>query len=477
LTELDDEDALSLANELRRCALELFRDAAQLDLATLLQASTELWSHTWSSMERDHGWRHTSFRESSVFGRLLSAFAHCALTMTLASANETQLRSHFQSAVESLDVAQILEAPGEVVQTMLALVEAERMRRAVQYESQIAAAANETFEQPSAWIIAGSPVVPPSASALTAFLSRVPFGIARQPIERRTDLNANRIVTHYLRRSRPLVLSQSDTVEWNALRLWSDMRLLRYRIGHRTLPFEVHNDEQQQQQSQSDDRWRETPMRVANFIDNYVVPDLRRCNAQLRNSVGGNSDVVARCAWLASPLLFDHIPELLSDLTVPKMLEGDRQQQQNSVMAWFSTSRCVTPLHSESGADDTQALDTVLVQVAGYRYVRLFDRSQEPLLLLRAAADRTEAGESLPLVQTILHDSDETLDARVRGSQYSDVVLAPGELLIIPSSHFYTSRTLTPSIAVLFLKSKSSSTSSKQSPTHSSKKETASTNI
>ena len=164
-----------------------------------------------------------------------------------------------------------------------------------------------------------------------------------------------------------------------------------------------------------------------------------------------------------SPLaLFEQLPRLKEDFEAPEALcaacNGGRGVQK--INAWFGSEGTVTPLHFDS-------YDNFLVQVAGYKYVRLYSPEQTKFLHV-GEARKTEAetaiGSSSAATKdiTMAQNNISPIDVEDRSglnkkkyplfklAQCTEIILSPGDTLFIPEGTWHYVRSLSPSFSLNF---------------------------
>lgn len=260
-------------------------------------------------------------------------------------------------------------------------------------------------------------------------------------------------------RARPVVLPASCglTRGWTALSEWADLLGLVEAHGMRTVPVEIGRH--------SLGTWREETMLLSEFVARFILASALRVEGKMTNRKDGEPRYDApsfeaamavpseHIGYIAQHPLFDHIPALKRAFRPPAVLckhcnDGGGIRRVN---AWFGTDSTVTPLHFDS-------YDNFLVQVVGYKLVRLYDPQQTRFLHAADGGrdgdgDATLAQGNISPVSVESYDSDPRQQAAFpsfAAARYTETVLGPGEALFMPRGVWHYVRSLTPSISVNF---------------------------
>lgn len=147
---------------------------------------------------------------------------------------------------------------------------------------------------------------------------------------------------------------------------------------------------------------------------------------------GGNSQ---KKGYLAQHQLFDQIPELMDDISVPEYCSlGDNLDP--DINAWFGPKGTISPLHQDPKSN-------LLCQVKGSKYVMLSSTDMSPYLYpnegILSNTSQIDA-ESINLQKF-------PLAARAK---FTHAFLRPGEMLFIPAKHWHYVRSLDVSFSVSF---------------------------
>ena len=139
--------------------------------------------------------------------------------------------------------------------------------------------------------------------------------------------------------------------------------------------------------------------------------------------------------------IFDLIPELMTDIESNLILLGDVPVQ---IHGWFGTGGTRTPLHYDS-------YDNILVQVVGFKYIRLY-RSDQTKYLYQVSTKNAQ-GSLLSQGNFSAVDceqEDNKKHPKVSKAKYVELVLSPGDAVYIPAGCWHYVRSLTTSFSVSF---------------------------
>eukprot|EP00042_Codosiga_hollandica_P023632 m.94805 g.94805 ORF g.94805 m.94805 type:complete len:471 (-) comp51267_c0_seq9:25-1437(-) len=223
--------------------------------------------------------------------------------------------------------------------------------------------------------------------------------------------------TDFMRTSRPVLIT-GGMADWPALARWSHVAYLKEKAGNRTVPIEFGG-------VYTASSWGQRLMTLSDFIDEHVFPE---------SAASSQPQGVPSFGYLAQHQLFDQIPELERDILTPDYCcLGDGEVMQ--VNAWFGPQDTVSPLHHDPHHN-------LLCQVVGYKYVRLFEPAESSRLyphsdFLLSNTSQVDVGRP---------DFDKF--PQLRHANYSEVVLAPGDMLYMPPKHWHYVRSLTVSFSV-----------------------------
>ncbi|XP_066954847.1 lysine-specific demethylase 8-like isoform X1 [Macrobrachium rosenbergii] len=198
---------------------------------------------------------------------------------------------------------------------------------------------------------------------------------------------------------------------WPANELWN-IGYLREVAGGRTVPVEIGA-------RYTDESWSQALMTLDEYLTTYIT-----------KRVPG-----APTGYLAQHHLLDQVPELQEDLLIPDYCHlGEHPPRLN---AWIGPKGTVSPLHHDPDHN-------ILVQVVGYKYVRLYKEDQteylyphpDPLLSNTSQVD-VEGPE----------DPNQPL---LKNAQFYDLIIGPEEAVYIPPRCWHYVRSLSTSFSVSF---------------------------
>lgn len=244
-------------------------------------------------------------------------------------------------------------------------------------------------------------------------LSTLPAGSLRgDRVKQRSCPPLEDFLRDYFLPGIPLVLTDSID-HWPAMRNWNDITYLQKVAGHRTVPVEVG-----EHYLAAD--WKQELMTISEFLERSLTH-----SAQSTNRL-----------YLAQHPLFEQVPELQADISIPDYCSiggGDLQ----SINAWLGPAGTITPLHHDPHHN-------LLAQVVGRKYVRLYspESSQniypypEPMLCNSSQVDVTN-------VDLVKFPNFEHL-------KFTDCILEEGQMLYIPPKWWHYVESLTPSFSVSF---------------------------
>lgn len=201
---------------------------------------------------------------------------------------------------------------------------------------------------------------------------------------------------------------------WKALKRWKNLKYLLSVAGNRIIPIEIGS-------RYTDENWSQQLLSFSEFLQKYVLTEC--------DQVG----------YLAQHQLFEQIPELKDDFTVPEYCNftDSNNVEQPDINAWFGPSGTVSPLHFDSK-------NNFLCQVFGYKRVILYHPSDSSNLY----SYDTKLLNNTAQVDPLNPDFEKWPNfSKAKGFM---VYLKPGEILYIPPKWWHHVTSLTPSFSISF---------------------------
>ena len=222
---------------------------------------------------------------------------------------------------------------------------------------------------------------------------------------------------HFVKRQ-PAILSDCMT-HWPALKKWSNPQYLIKVAGERLVPIEIG-------MHYTDDDWSQDLVKLEDFIRRHFLSEA----------------VIDRKEYLAQHSLFDQIPDLKKDISIPDYCcltddETSSTELQVDVKAWLGPSGTISPMHHDPKHN-------LLCQVFGHKRIILAAPEDTPSLYPH---------EDQMLFNTSQIDA-ENLDFEAfpltRSVKFFTITLFAGEMLYIPPTWWHYVRSLDKSFSVSF---------------------------
>ncbi|GFU93109.1 lysine-specific demethylase 8 [Trichonephila clavipes] len=225
------------------------------------------------------------------------------------------------------------------------------------------------------------------------------------------DLSQDDFIKNYMEKSCPVILTDSIK-NWPALstKPWSIEYILE-KARYRTVPIEIGS-------KYTDDKWTQKLMTIEDFVEKYIT------NKSQQKEIG----------YLAQHSLFDQIPELFEDITLPSYIT---KKDDVDISVYFGPDGTISPLHFDHKYN-------LLAQVMGEKYIRIYSEDQTEFLYPR---------HNTWLSNTSQVDIDKPdLDSFPLFPQatYQECVLKAGQLVFIPPKFWHYVRSLNNSFSISF---------------------------
>uniref|UniRef100_A0A8C5IGS4 JmjC domain-containing protein 5 n=1 Tax=Junco hyemalis TaxID=40217 RepID=A0A8C5IGS4_JUNHY len=215
---------------------------------------------------------------------------------------------------------------------------------------------------------------------------------------------------NYLVPQRPVVL-EGVMDHWPCMKKWSVDYFCQV-ASCRTVPVELGA-------RYTDEEWSQQLMTVSDFISQYIMDE---------NNVG----------YLAQHQLFDQIPELKEDISIPDYCcLGEGEEDDITINAWFGPGGTVSPLHQDPQQN-------FLAQVLGRKYIRLYSPQDSENLYPHESQILHNTS------QVDVEDPDLVKFPNFTKAAFQSCILMPGQILFIPVKYWHYVRSLELSFSVSF---------------------------
>ncbi|XP_076628937.1 bifunctional peptidase and arginyl-hydroxylase JMJD5 [Colletes latitarsis] len=201
---------------------------------------------------------------------------------------------------------------------------------------------------------------------------------------------------------------------WKALERWQDLNYLSKVAGNRTVPIEIGS-------RYTNEDWTQQLVSFTEFLQKHIL--------KKDNGVG----------YLAQHQLFEQIPELKDDFTIPDYCSftDNNEVETPDINAWFGPSGTVSPLHFDPK-------NNFLCQVFGYKRVILYHPK--------------DSSNLYPYGTRLLNNTAQVDPLNPNYEKWPDFIkakglvgyLKPGEMLYIPPKWWHHVTSLTPSFSISF---------------------------
>ncbi|KAK9480214.1 hypothetical protein V1514DRAFT_325781 [Lipomyces japonicus] len=237
---------------------------------------------------------------------------------------------------------------------------------------------------------------------------------------------------------------------WPAIQHWNslDYLLSKTNNGLRVVPVEVGK-------SYVSNAWSQKLVTLRSLLHEWTNP----CEA-------------AEVKYLAQHDLLAQVPVLRKDVLTPNVVYSQINDQERAPVlnSWLGPAGTISPLHTDPNHN-------VLVQVVGFKYVRLYPPSTKGITSCNDMGNTCDVELESGAFGALFEDEDvsassleddvvdfEKLKARVLAKKkyqqqfsefpwtdgYVECILAPGDEIFVPSGWWHYVRSLTPSFSVSF---------------------------
>jgi lysine-specific demethylase 8 len=196
---------------------------------------------------------------------------------------------------------------------------------------------------------------------------------------------------------------------WPALCKWKDINYLMKIAAFRTVPVELGK-------AYTDDNWGQNLFKFGDFLQEI------------------SKESSSTCAYLAQHDLFDQIPMLKNDFSIPDYCSVISDDV--IIKSWIGPKNTISSMH-------TDAKHNLLCQVIG-----------EKLIILASPAETMNLYPYDSILSNTSQIDAENLDFEkfplTKKVKFKRIILRAGEMLYIPKNYWHYVRSLTPSISISF---------------------------
>lgn len=201
---------------------------------------------------------------------------------------------------------------------------------------------------------------------------------------------------------------------WKSLEKWKDIEYLKRVAGTRTVPIEVGS-------KYTEDDWAQQLITFSEYLETYI------------------SSTPTKIGYLAQHQLFQQIPELKDDFSIPDFCSFSDTEEENSTdtNAWFGPAGTVSPLHYDPK-------NNLLCQVFGYKRIVLYKPEDSEYLYPYETRLLCNTAQVDP------YKPDYEKWPKFKSAEAFFCYLKPGEMLFIPPKWWHHVVSLSPSFSISF---------------------------
>eukprot|EP00039_Didymoeca_costata_P021697 m.345220 g.345220 ORF g.345220 m.345220 type:complete len:443 (-) comp25924_c0_seq1:22-1350(-) len=336
--------------------------------------------------------------------------------------------SHDVTCYQSIDRAYILGMPHELYHALCDLISKYVAEKSTSQQSDTPAENSKASKFPDLTFNLGE-------SCPTE--NKVPRGL---------KLRTGEFEKNYFDKGIPVIITEIAS-RWVALTAWPTLERFATDVGERTVPIElgIHDGGKRGDL----DAWKETTCTLKEFCDVHLASSLKT-DVQLTNADATESSIWEACralqplpVYMAQHELFRQFPELDADIRPYPRYCRVQGRQVERVNVWMGTKGTVTPCHTDS-------YENILVQVAGWKVVRLYPSDQENMYPGRQGDSKESSQEQENISRVDVEDPDLKTFPLFPVEKVQIALLGPGDALYIPQGWWHHVRSLSTSISVNF---------------------------
>ena len=256
--------------------------------------------------------------------------------------------------------------------------------------------------------------------------NRIHFSINHQVAVEQETLSLSYFKSKYFQPQIPCLIKGAAKT-WEACRKWGDLNYLLEKAAYRVVPVEIGK-------YYTSEDWSQQLIPFHEYVQQYVI----------HSSSNGS-----KIGYLAQHPLFEQINELRKDIQEPTFCMLGDEGEITSVNAWFGPANTISPLH-------TDPFDNILVQVVGFKYVRIYHPDETPNLYKRTSGllqANTSEIENLFVLSEQEEERKENMKnypLLSKAEKYWECILCEGDMLFIPKLYWHYVQSLSTSFSISY---------------------------